>query len=441
MTLVVRAFFALTALLALALGLSIPGGASDFQSAEVFNVAAFIAIGILAEGMAIDFRFGAGKQAPRSSLAFLPFLSSIVIFPPRLAVAIVASVVAFSQFILRRNDFYRGTFNVAMGSLSASMGALAYMLFAGTTHAQQTSYIGYFALAAAFFSTNVLLSSIALALLRHQSIRQTLGQVAGSRGANLWYDLLASPIALVPAAMYYQYGNSIGLLIIILPLLLIRYSYLSKIQLEEANRDLLTVLVKAIETRDPYTSGHSVRVKTLARAIAEDLEIPLRQVERVETAALLHDIGKIDAVYEAVIRKPYDLNSDERELIRTHATRGADLLESLSSVHADVIRAVRHHHERFDGSGYPTGLKGDDIPISARIIMLCDSIDAMLSDRPYRKALSIEKTRLELLRCSGTQFDPAIVRAILQRDTLERASWLAERPETSTAITALSHSA
>ena len=214
MTLVVRAFFALTALLALALGLSIPGEASDFQSAEVFNVAAFIAIGILAEGMAIDFRFGAGKQAPRSLLAFLPFLSSIVIFPPRLAVAIVASVVAFSQFILRRNDFYRGTFNVAMGSLSASMGALAYMLFAGTTHAQQTSYIGYFALAAAFFSTNVLLSSIALALLRHQSIRQTLGQVAGSRGANLWYDLLASPIALVPAAMYYQYGNSIGLLII-----------------------------------------------------------------------------------------------------------------------------------------------------------------------------------------------------------------------------------
>jgi putative nucleotidyltransferase with HDIG domain len=440
MTIAVRVYFVLTALVAVVLGFSLPAGTTGPPGINLPSVAAFIAIGVLAEAMAIDFRFGSGKQAPRSSLAFLPFLSSIVIFPPRLAVLIVATVVSISQFLLRRNDFYRSTFNVAMGTLSAAIGCLCYALFESSTSSDRISFLGFFALAAAFFTTNLLLSSMALALLRQQALRQVLGQVAGSRGANLWYDLLASPIALVPATLYDQYYAG-GLLIIVLPLLLIRYSYLSKIQLAEANRDLLNVLVKAIETRDPYTSGHSVRVATLARVIAEDLEVPLRQMERVETAALLHDIGKIDAVYEAVIRKPYDLSSAERELIRTHSTRGADLLESLSSVHADVIRAVRYHHERYDGSGYPSGLKGDDIPIAARIIMLCDSIDAMLSDRPYRKALSIEKTRLELLRCSNTQFDPNIVRVILQRDTLERASWLADRPQAPVTVAPLSHSA
>src|SRR5690606_10253367 len=149
---------------------------------------------------------------------------------------------------------------------------------------------------------------------------------------------------------------------------LIRYSYLSKVQLEEANRDLLKVLVKAIETRDPYTSGHSLRVATLARAIAEDLELTPKQIERVETAALLHDIGKIDVVYEAVIRKPHSLTSAERDLIKTHATKGADLLESLTSVNREVIAAVRHHHERYDGTGYPAGLRADQVPVAARII-------------------------------------------------------------------------
>src|SRR5690606_24983971 len=206
--------------------------------------------------------------------------------------------------------------------------------------------------------------------------------------------------------------------------MLIRYSYLSKVQLQQANRDLLRALVKAIETRDPYTSGHSLRVSSLARAIAEDLGLSRRQVEQVETAALLHDIGKIDMVYAPLIRKPGELTPEERTVIQSHATKGAELLRSLSSVDEEVIRGVRHHHERYDGSGYPDGLAGKVIPIAARIIMLSDSIDAMLSDRPYRRALTVEQARVELLRCSGTQFDPDIVEAILRANTLERADGL-----------------
>jgi HD-GYP domain-containing protein (c-di-GMP phosphodiesterase class II) len=145
-------------------------------------------------------------------------------------------------------------------------------------------------------------------------------------------------------------------------------------------------------------------------------------------AALVHDIGKIDAAYTSIIRKPDSLSEAERSLIVTHAAKGAEFLETLASFSEDVIAGVRHHHERYDGTGYPSNLAGEMIPLASRIIMLSDSIDAMLSDRPYRKALLVSDVRLELLRCAGTQFDPGIVDSILNMNTLERAASLV-RPE------------
>jgi putative nucleotidyltransferase with HDIG domain len=165
-------------------------------------------------------------------------------------------------------------------------------------------------------------------------------------------------------------------------------------------------------------------VSQLAKIIAEDLKCQPSQVDDIETAALLHDIGKIDTVYADIISKQSTLTDSERGVIVTHAARGADFLRTLSSFKDHVILSVRHHHERWDGTGYPDRLTEDKIPVAARIIMLCDSIDAMLSDRPYRRALTVEQVRAELLRCAGTQFDPHIVRIILQRNTLERAAKL-----------------
>jgi putative nucleotidyltransferase with HDIG domain len=340
----------------------------------------------------------------------------------------------------------KASFNIAQAVISVGLAGYVYTQFLdpGVQAAivrPTVDYVGYLALATTFFAVNIVLASTAIALIKQQRLLIVFKQVIGPRGGNLWYDLLASPIAIVPAILYFDYFVT-GILIILLPLLLIRYSYLSKVQLEEANRDLLKVLVKAIETRDPYTSGHSVRVATLARLIAEDLRLPERRIDEIETAALLHDIGKIDSIYETVIRKPYDLNEEERDLIRTHATKGADLLQSLSSVSAEVIRGVRHHHERCDGTGYPDGLRGAEIPMAGRIIMLCDSVDAMLSDRPYRRALSISKVRSELIRCSGTQFDPAIVQVVLSKNTLERAAGLvAKSTEGEVQVLALTGSA
>jgi HD-GYP domain-containing protein (c-di-GMP phosphodiesterase class II) len=147
---------------------------------------------------------------------------------------------------------------------------------------------------------------------------------------------------------------------------------------------------------------------------------------KTRKAALLHDIGKIDPIYSDVLAKPFDLSPSERELIQTHAAKGADLLLDLNSVDSEIVATVRHHHERYDGKGYPDGLAGESIPLAARIIMMSDSIDAMLSDRPYRKALSLDRVKNELVRCSGSQFDPKIVRSVLDAGTLDKAVALVE---------------
>ena len=284
----------------------------------------------------------------------------------------------------------------------------------------------FYGAAIAYFGLNVLLVSSYIAIRGGHSLRAVISEATGRAGGNFFYDLLASPLALLVAYLYWEFRVA-GLLAVALPLLLIRYSYLSVIQLERANSDLLRVLIKAIETRDPYTSGHSLRVSTLAKVIAEDLGLRNRAIDNIERAALLHDIGKIDALYAEIISKDAALTAEERDVIKTHATKGADLLQTLTSMEREVVVGVRHHHERYDGTGYPDQLSGKDIPLAARIIMICDSVDAMLSDRPYRNALPVTHVRQELVKCSGTQFDPDIVSEILRNNTLERAELLVDR--------------
>lgn len=377
---------------------------------------AFIAVAILSEMVAVDFHLGQSVKS-QTSLAFLPFLGMIVLFSPQLAAAAVTFAVAISQLLLRRNALSRSFLNIAIAALSASASGVVFHMLAGAGIYFLIAFVGA---AAAFFGTNLILASVALSEMSNTPFRTMFFQVTGPGGSNFKYDLLASPIAVVPVLLY-DTSPVLGVLVIVLPLILINYSYVSKKQVLEANKDLLRALIKAIETRDPYTSGHSERVAQLSKAIAQDMSLSARKIDEIETAALLHDIGKIDPVFEDVLRKPFELSAEERLLIQTHAVRGAELLQDLSSVRTEVVEAVRHHHECYDGKGYPMGLSGSEIPTAARIIMLSDSIDAMLSDRPYRKALSIVKVRHELERCAGSQFDPAIVAVVLRESTLERA--------------------
>ena len=165
-------------------------------------------------------------------------------------------------------------------------------------------------------------------------------------------------------------------------------------------------LVAAIDAKSKWTKGHSLRVAEYALRFAEKIGFDKNGIERLELAALLHDIGKI-GTYESILDKPGPLTPEEREMIRKHPSQGAEIISPLKTLN-DLIPAIRHHHERYDGAGYPDGLAGEDIPHEARVLALADSYDAMLSDRPYRRGLSPDAAVSELRNGAGTQFDPSL---------------------------------
>ena len=170
--------------------------------------------------------------------------------------------------------------------------------------------------------------------------------------------------------------------------------------------------MQTVEFRDPYTSGHSQRVSRYARIIAKAVGLSSKEIARIEIAGMLHDVGKIHEIFAPILSKPGRLTPEERGIMELHPIKSAELVANLSEF-ADIIPAVRHHHENWDGSGYPDRLAGREIPIGSRIIMFADTIDAMTTDRPYRKALTEVEVRTELQKYKGTQFDPYILDALL----------------------------
>lgn len=416
------AFFAAVELATVALLVGADWSAlGGLTATDLLGWASLVGLAIVSDLFSIKFKVG--DRPAESSIAFVPILAIAVLFP--IAATLAASVLAFgtSESFIRKRQPSKGLFNVCLLTVSIGVGAVVYGI--PSTEAQPLAAVipRFIGLAGALFLTNQVLASVAFALISEMPVGEAAKKVFGATGANLLYDFLVSPIALITAVLYWEL-SWFGILLVILPLLLIRYSYISKSQLEHANRALLNVLIKTIETRDPYTSGHSIRVSTLAVIIAEEMKIPSREVEDVRTAALLHDIGKIDPAFAQIIRKPGVLTDEEYEIIRAHAATGAELLRDLTNLPEEIIRGVRNHHERYDGTGYPDKIKGLEIPLSSRIIMMCDSLDAMLSDRPYRKALSQDAVRAELDRCSGTQFDPEIVASVIRGNVIAKAAEL-----------------
>jgi putative nucleotidyltransferase with HDIG domain len=177
-------------------------------------------------------------------------------------------------------------------------------------------------------------------------------------------------------------------------------------QVRQAALDSVRALVQAVEAKDPYTRRHSEHVAHYALNLAEAAGLPPQAVESARLAALLHDIGKI-GVPDHILTKPGPLTDDEFQYIRRHPRLGADILANITMFRRES-ELVRHHHESWDGRGYPDGLRGEESPLASRIIMAADSIDAMLMARTYKKAYPVEKMLDELARGAGTQFDPAI---------------------------------
>jgi putative nucleotidyltransferase with HDIG domain len=182
-------------------------------------------------------------------------------------------------------------------------------------------------------------------------------------------------------------------------------------QLEQSYDDTLEALGGALDLKDAETEGHCRRVTAFTIAIAKAMKVDPVQLPQIARAAFLHDIGKM-AIPDQILRKPGPLTAEEREIMRTHCEIGYNMVTRIPFLR-EAAEIVLSHQEYFDGTGYPRGLKRDEIPLGARIFAVADAVDAMISDRPYRKALSIAHARDEVHRCSGTQFDPRVVEVFL----------------------------
>ena len=186
----------------------------------------------------------------------------------------------------------------------------------------------------------------------------------------------------------------------------------SKEQLEQAYLDMVQTLRYTVEAKDSYTRGHSDRVSEYSVLIGEKLGLPAEQIKTLKIGGLFHDIGKI-GIPDSILLKPDKLSDDEYSQIKNHPSIGAHILGS-AEVFKDIIPIVKHHHERYDGNGYPSKLKGEEIPYLARIAAVADTFDAMTSRRSYRGPIDVEHVKEEIKRCEGTQFDPQIAEVFIE---------------------------
>lgn len=176
--------------------------------------------------------------------------------------------------------------------------------------------------------------------------------------------------------------------------------------------DSIRMLTAAIDTKDPYTRGHSERVSQYAKIIATYMDLSPDDIEKVYLAGLLHDVGKI-GIQDRILQKPAALTDEEYEIMKTHPEKGYKIMREIEQLN-DVVPGMRYHHENWDGSGYPFGLKGEEIPLVARIVAVADSFDAMTTNRPYQRKMTIEKAVERVVMLSGKRFDPSVVQAFVR---------------------------
>jgi len=344
------------------------------------------------------------------SISFIAFIAAALVFGPTWG-AMVTACSFVCAHALNRRPWVKIAFNASQHALSVLLAVGIYLGLRGALPpiSLDASLLPFAGMVLTFFAVNSLTVSGVVALNEGRGLGEVWLRNTWSLAG---YDLVASALGLGIAILYSSRYGLFAVAGVVVLILFLRHVYTVNLQLQAANREMLDVMVKSIEARDPYTSGHSQRVAELARVLAREIGLGIREIDNISTAALLHDVGKIYEEFAPLLRKGTRLTSDEFRVMQSHSIRSAELVGTVSGLRGSVERAVRHHHENFDGSGYPDGLAGEAIPIGARIIMVADTVDAMTSHRPYRAALAYDVVSDELDRYSGSQFDPAVVRAL-----------------------------
>ncbi len=370
------------------------------------------------------------------STSVVPFIAGVLLFGP-FAAAIYASLIAGVAMIKHRSHLSRFVFNFSNHLIGGLIVAVLVKVLGGSFQDLAVPFqvsISVLAGGIVYLSSTWLIA-VAIDLNKGQSF----WQVWNERFRWLAPSYLLMGVMIYFLTFSFLTSGLLGIFAVAGPLLLLRYSQIQfvdrtettvtelrtkneeeirrSLELDSVNESLMQVLAKVIDYRDPYVAGHSEYVAKYAIRIAEELGMPQEKVGAIHKAALLHDIGKL-GVPESVLLKPGILTEMEYEVVKRHSIFGAELLETCPSLH-EIIPWILHHHERYDGWGYPNKLRGSEIPFEARILALADAIDSMASDRPYRIALEPTHILDEVRRNEKLQFDPEVIDAffrIIQRE-------------------------
>ena len=338
-------------------------------------------------------------------------LASLIIFGPSTAIIVtLISIFNIREFI-KRVPYYKHLFNAGQYLISMGVASLVFKVIynQNITNFFDTKNIAYILAAAyIFFFLNTILTAGAISISE------------GVNFANVWifnfawlipFHLFLAAMAIAISFLYKQYGE-FTLLFTSLPLMIAQYTYLLRVKERQALLNSILQIVKIVEAKDTYTAGHSMRVAEYSEKIARQMKLNEYDSELLVNLANLHDLGKVQ-IDLSVLNKPGGLNESDWEEVKKHPLVGYNIVKEITFLKSEAS-AILHHHERMDGKGYPDGIKGDEISLYAKILMVADSYDAMTTDRPYRLALTMQEAIDELKRNSGTQFDPKVCTVMVE---------------------------
>lgn len=408
-----RAYVIIIGLLALGLIVFFARDFSVPSASQVLAFFLFLVLGFLSEIYAVWIpAYGCEVS---SSIAIC--MASLFILGPSFAIIMVLAMSLLSELMMRWDHLrsapgrfgYILAFNVSQ--LVATVGLTGLVFFRSGAEALTLSaghdYLWATLAFLCYAAINVTLVTSVVSLTEGK--RFLYGLKTYVRDFSLQY-LVLSVLALLLAVLY---SLSIWhMLLAIVPLFLVHLSFRSYQKLRTEARKTFENISRLLDERDHYTAVHSADVAELAVKVAEAMDLPQSLVEDIEIAARVHDIGKV-AVPDSILLKPGPLTDDEWVTMRRHPIVSAELIEGLE-IYAKVADAVRHEHERWDGSGYPDGLKGEQIPLVSRVIAAADIYNALCTDRPYRSAFSPEETVEMIRQMRGADIDPAVADALLQ---------------------------
>jgi putative nucleotidyltransferase with HDIG domain len=357
------------------------------------------------------------------SVSFVLTIAAIILGGPAEAgIATAFGFLTLRNFNIR--PISRHLFNMGELALAATLAGIAYEAVIRKPLGDQTFsfprvFLPVLAATVVEFVVNTGLVAFGVALIRGGTMR-AVWRVKFGRLLNGYVAFAV--LGVVLAALYRQI-EAASVIFLLVPLIVARNAFQSAVEMEGAYEATVKSLIQAIEAKDPYTRGHAERVARLSEMTARAYGVSAQDCRVIRFVALMHDVGKL-GVSTKVLAKPGKLTDEEYEHMKQHPVRGWEIVSEIDFLHRAAETAVRHHHERMDGRGYPDGLVGEAIPLFARIVMVCDAFDSMTSTRVYRRAKSIEDAIAEIHRCAGTQFDPTCL-AALERAIAEHG-WEAE---------------